>query len=132
MLYNTGTVKVDSAHGLITTVAYQFGPKEPPTYALEGSVAVAGAAISWLKDGLSVISDATDAQQLAEQAELAEGGDVYFVPAFSGLYAPYWRQDARGYKHDVFTNNKSLLNKFLVSYVEFLETRNQVILLKLH
>lgn len=77
-------------------MAYQFGPKEPAVYALEGSVAVAGAAITWLRDGLDVLPDFSDTQSLAEAAQSAEGGDVYFVPAFSGLYAPYWRQDARG------------------------------------
>lgn len=65
-------------------------------YALEGSVAVAGAAISWLRDNLTVLEDFSQAQTVAEEAELVEGGDVFFVPAFSGLYAPYWQQDARG------------------------------------
>ncbi|XP_025836775.1 glycerol kinase-like [Agrilus planipennis] len=87
---------VDSRHGLLTTVAYQMGPNEPPVYALEGSVAVAGAALSWLRDNLTVLSDFDQAQKLAEEAESENGGEVYFVPAFSGLYAPYWQPDARG------------------------------------
>ncbi|XP_025836773.1 glycerol kinase [Agrilus planipennis] len=96
LLYNTGTTMVDSRHGLLTTVAYQMGPNEPPVYALEGSVAVAGAALSWLRDNLTVLSDFDQAQKLAEEAESENGGEVYFVPAFSGLYAPYWQPDARG------------------------------------
>lgn len=96
MLYNTGKAKVDSSHGLITTVAYKLGPSRPATYALEGSVAVAGAALNWLRDNLTILPTFGDAQSLAEKAELIESGEVYFVPAFSGLYAPYWQQDARG------------------------------------
>lgn len=96
LLYNTGTARINSKHGLITTIAYQFGPKQHAVYALEGSVAVAGAAMTWLRDGLSVLDDFSEVQTLAEEAEQSEGGEVYFVPAFSGLYAPYWRQDARG------------------------------------
>lgn len=96
LLYNTGTARVESAHGLVTTIAYQLGPEQPPVYALEGSVAVAGAALSWLRDNLQLISDVSQVQALAEQADETDGGDVYFVPAFSGLYAPYWQQDARG------------------------------------
>ncbi|XP_066254747.1 glycerol kinase [Euwallacea similis] len=96
LLYNTGTIKVNSAHGLITTVAYQLGPKSQPIYALEGSVAIAGAALNWLKDNMNILPSFGDAQKIAEEAELADAGDVYFVPAFSGLYAPYWQQEARG------------------------------------
>lgn len=97
LLYNTGTAKVSSAHGLLTTVAYKMGPNEPAVYALEGSVAVAGAALGWLRDNMSILPKFSDAEGIAEEAELVDGGDVYFVPAFSGLYAPYWQQDARGY-----------------------------------
>ena len=97
MLYNTGKVKVDSSHGLLTTVAYQLGPTQQPMYALEGSVAIAGAAINWLRDNLTILPTFGDAQGLAERAALIESGEVYFVPAFSGLYAPYWQQEARGY-----------------------------------
>lgn len=96
LLYNTGPKKVDSAHGLITTVAYQLGPKNPPIYALEGSVAVAGAALSWLKDNITILPSFGEAESIAAGAELLEEGDIYFVPAFSGLYAPYWHQEARG------------------------------------
>ncbi|XP_033229476.1 glycerol kinase [Belonocnema kinseyi] len=93
LLYNTGHVKVDSTHGLITTVAYKIG-KSAAIYALEGSVAVAGAALSWLRDNMQMLSHITQSQTLAEQVRCS--GGVYFVPAFSGLYAPYWQQDARG------------------------------------
>ncbi|XP_017771720.1 PREDICTED: glycerol kinase [Nicrophorus vespilloides] len=96
LLYNTGNVKVNSTHGLITTVAYQLGPNQPPVYALEGSVAVAGAALSWLRDNMSILPHFGRAQSIAREADLIVGGDVVFVPAFSGLYAPYWQQNARG------------------------------------
>ena len=93
MLVNTGTRVVRSENGLLTTVAYQVGPGKP-RYALEGSVAIAGAAVQWLRDNLGLISDAAQIEALARQVE--DNGDVYFVPAFSGLFAPYWRDDARG------------------------------------
>ncbi|XP_034942006.1 glycerol kinase-like [Chelonus insularis] len=93
LLYNTGSVKVDSTQGLITTVAYKLG-RSPAIYALEGSVAVAGAALSWLRDNLQLLNNITQTQDLAERVR--SSGDVYFVPAFSGLYAPHWQQDARG------------------------------------
>ncbi|CAH0545816.1 unnamed protein product [Brassicogethes aeneus] len=94
LLYNTGNVRVQSTHGLVTTVAYKFG-SEPPVYALEGSVAVAGAAMNWLRDNMGFIKDVSkDTESLAQ--EVFNTGDVYFVPAFKGLYAPYWRKDARG------------------------------------
>ncbi|XP_076232760.1 glycerol kinase 1 [Calliopsis andreniformis] len=93
LLYNTGNVKVDSTHGLITTIAYKMG-KSPAIYALEGSVAVAGGAISWLRDNMQLFGNMAHLQEIAEQTKSC--GDVYFVPAFSGLYAPYWQQDARG------------------------------------
>lgn len=88
---------MDSSHGLITTVAYQLGSASAPVYALEGSVAVAGAAVNWLRDNLSILSNFDDTKNIAEKAEFVQSGEVYFVPAFSGLYAPYWQQDARGY-----------------------------------
>ncbi|XP_034173406.2 glycerol kinase 3 isoform X2 [Osmia lignaria lignaria] len=94
LLCNTGTTRVDSSHGLITTVAYQLGPNSPAVYALEGSVAVAGTAIKWLRDNLKLIKDVHECEHLAES--VFSTGDVYFVPAFTGLYAPYWRKDARG------------------------------------
>ncbi|KAL3272652.1 hypothetical protein HHI36_014117 [Cryptolaemus montrouzieri] len=93
LLYNTGYSKVFSSHGLVTTVAYKFG-RQPPVYALEGSVAVAGAAIKWLKNNMGFIKDVHDTESLAK--EVFNTGDVYFVPAFKGLYAPYWRKEARG------------------------------------
>uniref|UniRef100_A0A182LY18 glycerol kinase n=1 Tax=Anopheles culicifacies TaxID=139723 RepID=A0A182LY18_9DIPT len=94
LLYNTGTRCVQSTHGLVTTVAYQLGRNAPPVYALEGSVAVAGVAMNWLRDNLKIIKDIKDSEQIA--GSVSSTGDVYFVPAFTGLYAPYWRKDARG------------------------------------
>ncbi|XP_001603134.1 glycerol kinase-like isoform X1 [Nasonia vitripennis] len=93
LLYNTGTKIVDSAHGLLTTVGYQFGPKADPVYALEGSIAMAGAIVKWLKDNLQVIDDVSETEAIAEK--LTCDNRIIFVPAFSGLYAPYWRKDAR-------------------------------------
>ncbi len=92
-LLNTGTEIVHSQHGLLTTVCYKFGD-EPARYALEGSVAVTGSAIQWLRDQLGVISHASEIEALAES--VSDNGGVYFVPAFSGLFAPHWRSDARG------------------------------------
>lgn len=94
LLYNTGGSIVKSAHGLLTTVGYQLGSKATPVYALEGSVAIAGAAMGWLKDNIEMISDYKEIDELAQS--VPDCGDVYFVPAFSGLYAPYWNQEARG------------------------------------
>jgi len=88
-----GTEPVLSDHGLITTVAWKFGDAAP-VYALEGSVAVAGALIQWLRDNLGIIGDAGEVEALARSVDGSEG--VVFVPAFSGLFAPYWRDDARG------------------------------------
>ncbi|MEU0269491.1 glycerol kinase GlpK [Nocardioides sp. NPDC006303] len=93
LLLNTGQELVRSQNGLLTTVCYQFGD-QPPTYALEGSIAVTGSAVQWLRDQLRVISNATQVEALAKEVE--DNGGVYFVPAFSGLFAPYWRSDARG------------------------------------
>jgi glycerol kinase len=90
---NTGTEPVRSAHGLITTVCYQVGDAKP-VYALEGSIAVTGSAVQWLRDQLGIISGAEHSEGLARQ--VSDNGGVYFVPAFSGLFAPYWRSDARG------------------------------------
>ncbi|KAG4065728.1 hypothetical protein HA402_012406 [Bradysia odoriphaga] len=94
LLYNTGNASVNSSHGLLTTVAYQLGPETPPVYALEGSVAIAGAAIRWLQDNINLIESVKEIEEVTNSVE--NSGDVYFVPAFSGLYAPYWHQDARG------------------------------------
>lgn len=94
LLYNTGPVNVDSANGLLTTVAYQLSANHAPVYAIEGSLAIAGAALGWLRDNLELIQSARESEEIALTVET--NGDVYFVPAFSGLYAPYWAQDARG------------------------------------
>jgi glycerol kinase len=93
LLLNTGTEPVRSEHGLLTTVAYRFGD-QPAVYALEGSIAVTGSAVQWLRDQLGIISGAEQSESLARQ--VPDSGGVYFVPAFSGLFAPYWRSDARG------------------------------------
>jgi glycerol kinase len=93
LLMHTGTQAVPSRHGLLTTVAAKLGDA-PATYALEGSVAIAGALVQWLRDNLGLIAAAPDIEALA--ASVPDNGDVYIVPAFSGLYAPYWRADARG------------------------------------
>ncbi|XP_025991427.1 glycerol kinase isoform X1 [Solenopsis invicta] len=93
LLYNTGTAIVDSSHGLLTTVAYQLGAHASPVYALEGSVAIAGAVIQWLKDNLEILTDIKDCETIIEQ--ISAGNRIVFVPAFAGLYAPYWRKDAR-------------------------------------
>jgi glycerol kinase len=93
MLLNTGTEPVVSKSGLLTTVGYRLGT-EPATYALEGSIAIAGALVQWLRDNLGLIRDSAEVEALART--VADNGGVYFVPAFSGLFAPYWRRDARG------------------------------------
>ena len=93
LLMNTGEKPVQSQHGLLTTVAYQLGD-EPVHYALEGSVAITGALVQWLRDNLGIIKNSPDIEKLAKEVE--DNGGCYFVPAFSGLYAPYWKQDARG------------------------------------
>jgi glycerol kinase len=93
MLLNTGTQAVASTKGLLTTVAYQIGSGKP-RYALEGSVAIAGSGVQWLRDQMRIIDDAPEVESLAKS--VPDNGDVYFVPAFSGLFAPYWRSDARG------------------------------------
>jgi len=92
-LLNTGDEIVRSKNGLLTTVCFKFGD-EPVQYALEGSVAVTGSAIQWLRDQLGIISTASEIENLAASVPDTDG--VYFVPAFSGLFAPYWRSDARG------------------------------------
>jgi glycerol kinase len=93
LLLNTGTSPTQSAHGLITTVGYRIGG-EPAVYALEGSIAIAGALVQWLRDNLGLIEKAKDVEALARTVD--DNGGVYFVPAFSGLFAPHWRSDARG------------------------------------
>jgi glycerol kinase len=93
MLMNTGEKAVFSNIGLLTTLAYKFGAK-PACYALEGSIAITGALVQWLRDNLGLIEKSSDIEALART--VSDNGGVYFVPAFSGLYAPYWKDDARG------------------------------------
>lgn len=93
ILMNTGETPCRSTHGLITTVAYRIGDARP-VYALEGAIAIAGAAVQWLRDNLGLIADSDGIEALARS--VPDNGDVYFVPAFAGLFAPYWRADARG------------------------------------
>jgi glycerol kinase len=93
MLLNTGPAPIASTHGLLTTLAYQLGA-QPARYALEGSIAITGALVQWLRDNLGLIRDSAEVEALA--LTVPDNGGVYFVPAFSGLYAPYWRDDARG------------------------------------
>ena len=93
MILNTGNEIVPSQHGLLTTTCYQFGDA-PAVYALEGSIAIAGALVQWLRDNLRLIDNSADIEPLARTVD--DNGGIYFVPAFSGLYAPYWRDDARG------------------------------------
>ncbi|SEP94290.1 glycerol kinase [Lentzea xinjiangensis] len=93
MLLNTGTEKVMSENGLLTTVCYKIGD-DAPVYALEGSIAVTGSLVQWLRDNLGMISSAAEIEEHARSVE--DNGGAYFVPAFSGLFAPYWRSDARG------------------------------------
>lgn len=93
MLLNTGTTPVISKNGLLTTPGYKLG-NEPTVYCLEGSIAIAGALVQWLRDNLQMIEKSSDIEPLARTVK--DNGDVYVVPAFSGLFAPYWRADARG------------------------------------
>jgi glycerol kinase len=93
MLLNTGHKVIQSKNGLLSTVCYQFGDEEP-NYALEGSIAITGALVQWLRDNLKLIDSAPEIENLANTVE--DNGGIYFVPAFSGLFAPYWRSDARG------------------------------------
>jgi glycerol kinase len=93
MLLNTGTKIVPSKSGLLTTACYKFGDS-PTVYALEGSIAITGALVQWLRDNLKLIEKSTDVEALAKTVE--DNGGIYFVPAFSGLFAPYWKSDARG------------------------------------
>lgn len=93
LLLNTGKEAVPSRHGLITTVAYQIG-KAAPVYCLEGSIAIAGALVQWFRDNLGIIKSAPEIETLARSVD--DNGGAYIVPAFSGLFAPHWRSDARG------------------------------------
>ena len=93
LLMNTGETPYPSTHGLLTTLGYKLG-NAPAVYALEGSIAIAGALVQWLRDNLQLISTSNEIETLARTVD--DNGDVYIVPAFSGLYAPHWRDDARG------------------------------------
>jgi glycerol kinase len=93
MILNTGSEIKPSQNGLLTTVCYKFD-QQPTVYALEGSIAITGALVQWLRDNLKLIQTAAEVENLAQTVE--DNGGIYFVPAFSGLYAPYWRDDARG------------------------------------
>jgi glycerol kinase len=93
MLLNTGTKPVQSKNGLLTTLGYKIGD-QPAVYALEGSIAITGALVQWLRDNLGMIQSSAEVEALATTVE--DNGGVYFVPAFSGLFAPYWKSDARG------------------------------------
>ena len=93
MLLNTGEKPVPSKSGLLTTLGYKIG-NQKAVYALEGSIAITGALVQWLRDNLGLIQQSSDIEALAKTVE--DNGGIYFVPAFSGLFAPYWRSDARG------------------------------------
>jgi glycerol kinase len=93
MLLNTGEKPIPSENGLLTTLGYKIGDK-PAVYCLEGSIAITGALVQWLRDNLGLIEKSADVEILARTVE--DNGGIYFVPAFSGLFAPYWRSDARG------------------------------------
>jgi glycerol kinase len=93
MLLNTGSVPVQSKNGLLTTVGYKIND-QPAVYCLEGSIAITGALVQWMRDNLKMIASSSEIESLAR--EVSDNGDVYIVPAFSGLFAPYWRSDARG------------------------------------
>ncbi|XP_071095510.1 glycerol kinase 3-like isoform X1 [Haliotis cracherodii] len=94
LLYNTGTSPVESKTGLLTTVAYKLGKSKPVVYALEGSIAIAGACVRWLRDNMGIIKTSPEVDELAARVDSTHG--CYFVPAFSGLFCPYWQSDARG------------------------------------
>jgi glycerol kinase len=93
LLLNTGHLPIPSRQGLLTTLGYQIND-QPPVYCLEGSIAISGALVQWLRDNLGLITSAPEIEDLAKTVE--DNGGAYFVPAFSGLFAPYWRSDARG------------------------------------
>merc|ERR1712232_1226409 len=93
MLVNTGADAVPSSSGLITTVGYQLGTEAQATYALEGTVAAAGKTVQWLRDDMELIQNSVDSEKFAMQVQ--DTGGLTFVPAFSGLFAPHWRHDAR-------------------------------------
>jgi glycerol kinase len=108
MLMNTGTEIVPSASGLLTTLAYKIG-NEPAVYALEGSIAITGALVQWLRDNLNFFEKSPEVEDFAKQVD--DAGGIYFVPAFSGLFAPYWQSDARG----VIVGMTRYINKYHIS-----------------
>lgn len=115
ILLNTGEEIVHSKHGLLTTIAFKLGPSAPTNYALEGSIAIAGAAVQWLRDSLGLIQNSSEIEELASQVDST--GGVYFVPAFNGLFAPWWRDDARGVCIGItrFTNKSHICRAVLES-----------------
>ncbi|CAH1419020.1 unnamed protein product [Lactuca virosa] len=115
ILLNTGEEVIPSKHGLLTTLAFKLGKDAPANYALEGSIAIAGAAVQWLRDSLGIIRSASEIEELASQVEST--GGVYFVPAFNGLFAPWWRDDARGVCIGItrFTNKSHIARAVLES-----------------
>ncbi|KAK1395940.1 Glycerol kinase [Heracleum sosnowskyi] len=115
ILLNTGDQMINSTNGLLSTVAFKLGPNAPTNYALEGSIAIAGAAVQWLRDGLGLIGSASETEKLA--SEVDSTGGVYFVPAFNGLFAPWWRDDARGVCIGItrFTNKAHIARAVLES-----------------
>ncbi|GAB4842108.1 hypothetical protein Ancab_012066 [Ancistrocladus abbreviatus] len=115
ILLNTGEEIIQSKHGLLTTMAFKLGPAAPANYALEGSIAIAGAAVQWLRDSLCIIRSANEIEELASQVD--SNGGVYFVPAFNGLFAPWWRDDARGVCVGItrFTNKAHIARAVLES-----------------
>jgi len=108
MLMNTGTEIVPSESGLLTTLAYKMGD-EPAVYALEGSIAITGALVQWLRDNLNFFDESPKVEDFAKEVE--DSGGIYFVPAFSGLFAPYWQSDARG----VIVGMTRYINKYHIS-----------------
>ncbi|NCF67959.1 MAG: glycerol kinase GlpK [Chloroflexi bacterium] len=108
MLLNTGTTPVPSESGLLTTLGYQMG-NEPAVYCLEGSIAVTGALVQWLRDNLNFFENSADVEVFAREVE--DSGGIYFVPAFSGLFSPYWKSDARG----VIVGMTRYINKYHIS-----------------
>jgi len=108
MLLNTGTSPVPSKSGLLTTLGYRIG-KEPAVYCLEGSIAITGALVQWLRDNLNFFEKSSDVEKFANEVE--DAGGIYFVPAFSGLFAPYWKSDARG----VIVGMTRYVNKYHIS-----------------
>ncbi|RZC59714.1 hypothetical protein C5167_007019 [Papaver somniferum] len=115
ILLNTGKELITSTNVLLTTLAYKLGPDALPSYALEGSIAIAGAAVQWLRDSLGIIQSSGEIEELANEVE--NTGVVYFVPAFNGLFAPWWRDDAHGICIGItrFTNKAHIARSVLES-----------------